>query len=97
MAIETTIIGKAYSVKVTNRNGMPLRSAMPATVRLAAGPTSVPLLPRQAPSDRHHQSGSILSAPPSAGALSLIRGIMVATNGILSMIADRKADTHRMA
>src|SRR5512138_3212065 len=78
-------------------NGTPLRSPMPATVRLAEAPISVPLPPRQAPSERHHQSGSILSAPPKAGAMLLMSGIIVATKGMLSTIADKNADAHRMA
>ena len=39
------------------RKGMPARSAMPATVRLAEAPISVPLPPRQAPSESDHHSG----------------------------------------
>ena len=78
-------------------NGTPLRSPMPATVRLAEAPIKVPLPPRQAPSDRHHHSGWICPAPPNDGAMFLISGIMVATNGMLSTIADRTADAHRMA
>jgi hypothetical protein len=37
------------------------------------------------------------SAPPKAGAVVLISGIMVATNGMLSTIEDRIADPQRMA
>ncbi len=44
-----------------------------------------------------HHSGSILSVPPKEGATPLINGIMVATNGILSMMAERKAEAHRIA
>src|SRR4051794_9915903 len=78
------------------RNGMPLRSAMPATVRFAEAPIRVPLPPRQAPSDKHHHSGSILSAPPYAGAMLLISGIMVATKGMLSTIEERMAEAHKI-
>ncbi len=78
-------------------NATPLRSAMPATVRLADAPTSVPLPPRQAPSDRHHHSGLILSGPPNVDAMLLISGIIVATNGMLSTIDDRMAEAHRIA
>jgi hypothetical protein len=70
---------------------------MPATVRLAEAPINVPLPPRQAPSDKHHHSGSILSAPPKAGAMLLMSGIMVATKGMLSTIAESTADAHRIA
>src|SRR5262249_60707073 len=79
------------------RNGTPLRSAIPATVRFAEAPMSVPLPPRQAPSERHHHNGSILSAPPKAGAMLLISGIMGATNGMLSTIAERKGEAHKIA
>src|SRR6185369_18051596 len=75
---------------------MPLRSAMPATARFAAAPVSVALPPRQAPSERHHQSGSIALGPPKAGAMLLITGIMAATNGMLSKIAERMAEDQRI-
>src|SRR5215510_16382861 len=91
------IMGKASARKVRKRKGTPARSAMPATVRLALAPISVPLPPRQAPSDRDHQSGISASGPPKVGAMLLITGIMVATNGMLSMIADRMAEAHRIA
>ena len=81
---------------LTKPKAMPLRSAMPATVRLAVAPISVPLPPRQAPSDRHHHSGAICAGPPKAGAMPLITGIITATNGMLSTIAARNADSQRM-
>src|SRR5215510_16479085 len=97
MAMLTSIIGNAYFMKVRKRKGMPARSAMPATVRLALAPISVPLPPRQAPRDSDHQSGISASGPPKVGAMLLITGIMVATKGMLSMIADRMAEAHRIA
>src|SRR5664279_5035796 len=78
-------------------NGTPLRSPMPATVRLAEAPIRVPLPPRHAPSDRHHQSGSICCGPPRTEPVDLISGIMVATKGMLSRIEERNADAHKMA
>src|SRR5512147_3182912 len=91
-----SISGKAYLVYVRKRNETPLRSAMPATVRLALAPISVPLPPRQAPSDNAHHSGIKPSGPPNVGAIALIIGIIVATNGMLSTIADSAAEAHRM-
>src|SRR5882724_3550746 len=96
MTMLISIIGKASFRKVMKRNGMPARSAMPATVRLAEAPISVPLPPRQAPSDSDHHSGSSPSGPPKVGAMLLITGIMVATKGMLSMMADSRAEAHRM-
>ena len=69
---------------------------MPATAKFADAPVSVPLPPRQAPSESDHHKGSIAFGPPKAGAMPLISGIMVATNGMLSMTADRIAEIHRM-
>src|SRR5262245_41895515 len=97
MAMLISIIGKPYFRKVMKRKEMPARSAMPATVRLAEAPMSVPLPPRQAPSDSDHQSGSRPSGPPNVGAMFLTIGIMVATKGMLSMIADRIAEAQRTA
>src|SRR5215467_10146111 len=91
-----SIMGKANFMKVMKRKGMPARSAMPATVRLALAPISVPLPPRQAPSESAHHSGSSPSAPPNVGAMLLMTGIMVATKGMLSMIADNRAEAQRM-
>src|SRR5215470_18798947 len=91
-----SIIGRANFRKVRKRNGMPARSAMPATVRLALAPISVPLPPRQAPSDSDHQRGRIAAGPPKVGAMFLITGIIVATKGILSMIAERNAEAQRI-
>src|SRR5258706_2738994 len=59
MTMLISIIGRACFRKVTKRKGTPARSAMPATVRLALAPISVPLSPRQAPSESvHHSSRS---------------------------------------
>src|SRR5512132_2115320 len=73
---------------------MPLRSAIPATVRLADAPIRVPLPPRHAPSESAHHSGINPSGPPKVGAIALIIGIIVATNGMLSTIAKNTADDH---
>ena len=50
----------------------------------------------QAPSDKAHHSGITCSAPPRCGAISRISGIIAATNGILSTIADKMAEPHRI-
>src|SRR5216683_2565009 len=70
---------------------------MPATVRLAEAPMSVPLPPRQAPSDSAHHSGMMCWGPPRCGAICLISGIIAATNGMLSTIAESTAEPQRMA
>src|SRR5438094_812176 len=88
---------KACLVYVRNRKSTPFRSAIPATVRLAEAPISVPLPPRQAPNDRAHHSGANCSGPPRCGANSRISGIIAATNGMLSTMAERTADPQRIA
>src|SRR5579862_7274474 len=89
--------GAAYFVYVQKSKRILLRCAMPATVRLAEAPMSVPLPPKQAPSESAHHKGSSASSPPSSGARILIKGIIAATNGILSMMAERIADAQRIA
>ena len=72
--------------------GWPSRCAMPATMTLAEAAISEPLPPKQAPSDKAHQTGIMASRPPREVSIDLIIGIMVATNGMLSMAVDTKAD-----
>jgi hypothetical protein len=63
----------------------------------AEAPMRVPLPPRQAPNDKAHHNGITCSAPPSCGPISRMSGIIAATNGMLSTIADRMAEPHRIA
>src|ERR1043165_3098350 len=97
MAMLASIIGKARAVNFRKLNSTPAFSARPAATRFGLAPTSVPLPPRQAPRASDHQMGKSAWSPPKAGARLLIRGIMVATNGILSTMAERMADPHRTA
>src|SRR4029453_17655032 len=96
MTIDTSIRGKAILMYSTNRKVVPARSDSPATTRFAEAPISVPFPPRQAPSDSAHHKGSNAASPPNADPIALISGIIVATNGILSMNADSTADAHRI-
>src|SRR5262249_12364591 len=86
------IIGKASLKKVRKPKETPLRSAIPATVKLALAPIKVPFPPRQAPSDRAHQTGRNASSPPKLDPIPLMTGIIVATKGMLSMKADSSAE-----
>src|SRR4030095_466112 len=88
--------GNAIFRYSTKRNDVPARSDSPATTRFADAPINVPLPPRQAPSDSAHHSGSSAASPPSEGPIALISGSIVATNGMLSMNADRTADAQRI-
>ena len=67
---------------------------MPDTVRFADAPISVPLPPKQAPSDSATHSGRMAASPPNCGAMACNTGIIAATKGMLSMIADRIAALH---
>ena len=76
----------------------PARSAMPATVRLARGADQRAVAAetgaeRQRPPQRHQA----LPVRRRSGAIALISGIIVATNGMLSTIADSTAEAHRIA
>ena len=76
--------------------GLPSRAAMPATITLAEAPINVPFPPRQAPSDNAHQTGIMISLPPKPSSIDFNIGIMVATNGMLSTMAEKKADMPKM-
>ena len=91
------IIGIDHSIKPRKLIGCPLRLAIPATITLADAPISVPLPPKQAPSDRAHHTGIIASRPPIAGSMDFNIGIIVATKGILSIAAETMADTQRIS
>ena len=70
--------------------------AMPATTTLAEAPINVPLPPKQAPSDKAHHTGIMTSRPPTDSSIDLIIGIMVATNGMLSITLERIAELHKI-
>ena len=92
-----SIIGNASIMNGRKRIRCPARSAIPATIRFALAPTSEPFPPRHAPSASDHHSGISPSGPPKLGAIDLISGIIVATNGMLSTTAEATAEIHMMA
>ena len=73
-------------------SGCPSRWASPATITLADAPISVPLPPKQAPNESAHHTGIMASRPPIVGSMVLSIGIMVATNGMLSIALESTAD-----
>ena len=52
--------------------------------KVGTRPDERAIAPRHAPNASDHHNGMIFSAPPKVGAMDLIIGIMVATNGMLS-------------
>ena len=98
VAIKTliSIVGTDQSMKPKKLMGCPSRWAIPATITFAEAPISVPLPPKQAPSDKAHQTGIIASLPPIDGSIDLIIGIIVATKGILSIALEIIAEDQRM-
>ena len=93
----TNMSGKARAIKRRKAILWPARSANAATMRFALAPTKEPLPPRQAPSASDHHNGPRFSLPPKVGAIDSMIGIMVATKGILSTMADATADTQRIS
>lgn len=93
MATVSSIIGIDQAINPIKLMGFPFRVAIPATITLADAPISVPFPPKQAPRESAHQTGIIASRPPIASSMDFSIGIMVATNGILSMAAETMADT----
>ena len=88
----TSITGIDQIKNLTNPIGCPSREARPATITFAEAPINVPFPPKQAPSDNAHHTGIMASLPPKAGSIDFNIGIMVATNGILSIALDNTAD-----
>ncbi len=73
----------------------PCFSAMPTVVTLADAPTTVALPPRHAPRDSAHHSTDV-SPPWNVGMSCMMMGMLTATYGMLSMKAERMADTQQM-
>ena len=92
MATVSKVIGTDQIKKRTNLMGSPSFAAIPATITFAEAAISVPFPPKQDPSDSAHQTGIIASLPPNDSSIDLSMGIIVATNGILSIADDRKAE-----
>src|SRR5674476_1639961 len=90
----TTATSEPYFVNSQKEIGWPLRFAIPATTTLALAPIAVALPPRSAPrTSAHHKPFWPPSGPFPLTSWSTT-GDMVATNGMLSTIADNAADPH---
>src|SRR5690606_5788330 len=87
----TAVTISPYLVNCQKLIGAPLRAAMPSTTTLAAAPTAVALPPRSAPNASAHHSTCADSPPPACTSSATI-GLIVATNGMLSTIAETTAD-----
>ena len=62
---------------------------------LAEAAINEPLPPKHEPRDKAHHTGIMASRPPKAGSMDFNVGIMVATNGMLSMAVETMAETHK--
>jgi hypothetical protein len=86
-------VWQPYFVNCQKLIGLPDFSAMPSTMTLAEAPTAVTLPPRSAPrASAHHNTCDC--RVPSAATSSATTGLIVATYGMLSTMADRIADPH---
>ena len=89
-----------------NYIGYPAFSAKPNVITFADAPTGEPFPPRHAPNANDHHTGirvgwwtTDLKSIPEGNivcAVSVTRGIMLATKGMLSTIAELTAENHRV-
>src|SRR3972149_6045321 len=89
-----------------NDMGYPAFSARPNVSTLAEAPTGEPFPPRHAPSANDHHTGirvewwttDLKSVPEgnTACAVSITKGIILATKGMLSTIAEPTAENHKV-
>src|SRR3989339_959925 len=89
-----------------NEIGYPPFPARPKVITWADAPTGEPFPPRHAPSARDHHTGirvewwttDLKSVPEgnTACAVSITRGIILATKGMLSTIAELIAENHKV-
>ena len=93
--IDKIIIGKATIKYLAKEIFSPWIAAILATTTLALAPISVPFPPRHAPNDNAHHNGSRFVIPIAP--ISLIIGMRVATNGILSINAEAIALSHKIS
>src|SRR5688572_13205290 len=93
-ATVTAVTTRPYLVNCQNVIGVPARSAMPRTTTLAEAPMAVALPPRSAPRARAHQSTWDWLVLPLLLTMSATTGLVVATYGMLSMIADSTVEPH---
>ena len=96
MPVETSMVGKDHIRNRKKLIGWPSRLDMPATITFAEAAINEPLPPKHAPRDKAHQTGIMASLPPIDSSIDLIIGIIVATNGILSIALDRTAELHKI-
>ena len=89
MATVRSMIGKPCLKKPMNVISCPYFLLMSESTTLAEAPMSVPLPPRQAPSDSAHHRA--VPSRPSASSAKMI-GIIVATNGMLSRKLEMTAE-----
>ena len=94
MIIDKIISGNATFMKPINEIARPRCAAIDATTTFADAPIKVPLPPKQAPSAKLHHIGSRFVKPICP--MSLISGIIVATNGMLSINADAIELIHKI-
>ena len=90
------VIGIDHSKNFPNLSASPFCADIPATITFADAAISEPLPPKQEPSDNAHQTGIISSRPPISASMDFRVGIMVATNGMLSITEDNMADNHKI-
>ena len=106
MIIVSMVMGIPKAINFLNEIGYPAFSAKPNVITFADAPTGEPFPPRHAPSARDHHTGisvgcwttDLKSIPEgnTACAVSVTRGIMLATKGMLSTIAELTAENHRV-
>ena len=96
MAMAISITGSDHSRNLRKFSACPSRAAIPATITFAEAAISDPLPPKHDPTDSAHHTGIIASPPPSASPIVYRSGIIVATNGMLSIAADSTADDHKI-
>ena len=89
IATLSSVIGTLVERDRAKPTGWPARSPNPATIMLAAEPVSVALSPRPAPRARGHHTGSSIAAPPRPFSMVSTNGIMVATKGLITDIANQ--------
>src|SRR3990167_252853 len=93
-------------INFLNDIGYPAFPARPSVITFADAPTGEPFPPRHAPRARDHHTGisvgcwttDLKSVPEgnTACAVSITRGIMLATKGMLSTIAELIAENHKV-
>src|SRR3989337_891849 len=93
-------------INFLNDIGYPAFPARPSVITFADAPTGEPFPPRHAPRARDHHTGisvgcwttDLKSVPEgnTACAVSITRGIMLATKGMLSTTAELIAENHKV-